>query len=115
MTVRAQTPAAYLNHGIGLQPTAGQGGVALWEPAGMVPWLPPAAKPIPGLPLEALRRVSDPLACELGAPIRTAALCSSCPTKVQMPRQTSVPPQQGCGPAAGMAVRRLAASSPDRL
>lgn len=61
-----------------------------------------------------LPTVSDKLTCELGASIRTAALCTSYPTKVQMQMQshTSVPPQKGRGPAAGMAVRRPAASSP---
>lgn len=86
---------------------------AEWHCGNLLAWSPGCLLlPSPGLPLEALRRVSDKLTCELGALIRTAALCTSCPTKVQMQRQTSVPPQHGCGPAAGMAVRRLAASSP---
>lgn len=70
--------------------------------------------PSPGYRSRLLHGVSDKLTCELGALIRRAALCTSYPTKVQMQMQsqTSVPPQQGRGPAAGMAVRRPAASSP---
>lgn len=63
---------------IGLQLVAGHSWVAPRQPAGVGSWQqPPTAKPIPGLLLEALHGVSDKPMCELGALIRTAALCTS--------------------------------------
>lgn len=92
---RAWSPAHYFSHGVGLQSAAGHGWVAPREPPGTVPWQQPlTAKPILGSLLKALHGIYEKLMCELGALIRTVALCTFYLTKVRMQMQhwTSVPP-----------------------